>query len=95
LVIAAQRSHLFRAWSLRLQTGGLRGARLWAEAAATARLAPLTGKGDFRKGLIAPFHPYGRHFRPAPINRHQQTCLTSPAVASDLPRERFSPMNQN
>jgi hypothetical protein len=41
-VIAAQRSHLFRAWSLRLQTGGLRGTRLWAEAAATARLAPLT-----------------------------------------------------
>jgi len=46
-------------------------------------------------GLIAPFRPYGRHFRPAPINRHQRTCLTSPAIASDLPRERFSPMTQN
>jgi hypothetical protein len=31
---------------------------------------------NVRKGLIAPFRPYGRHFRPPPINRPQQTCLT-------------------
>jgi len=26
--------------------------------------------------LIAPCRPYGRHFRPAPVNRPQQTWLT-------------------
>jgi hypothetical protein len=32
-------------------------------------------------GLFASLRSYGRHFRPAPINRHQQTCLTSPVRA--------------
>jgi hypothetical protein len=36
-------------------------------------------------GLIARFRPYDRRFRPAPINRHQQTCPISKIRSGNFP----------
>jgi len=51
------------------------------ESGAVHEAADLECSRHVRKGLIAPFGPCARHFRPGPINRRQQTCPTGPVRA--------------